>query len=165
MAASAAELTQQVLSLIEMNKELVEKVEALEVMNQELVKKVEELEAAVAAHGGGGGDGARGLVDVKKLFPEAFLKEEDFKDWKEDVMEWVDHLAPEMAAKLEQVALQDEEHELDMDENPMQCKLRRSLFPAFRKLVKLQEAKLIVRSVKNRNPFEAWRLLMFRYDR
>ena len=71
MAASAAELTTQALSLIEMNKELVSKVEKLE---EEVAARAEGVRAE--------GDGARGLVDVKKLFPEPFAKEEEFKDWK-----------------------------------------------------------------------------------
>ena len=42
--------------------------------------------------------------------------------------------------------------------------MRKSLYAAMRRLVKATEGRLILRHVKDKNPFEAYRLLVARFD-
>ena len=150
MAASLREITVQIVGLLE--------------ANEDLLQKVRDLEQQVAEGAGGRAGGAfagqrHGLVDQKKLFPDALTRDEDFREWRDDFVEWVEFLEPAVAKRLEEVAILDEEQDLDPHETEAQAHVRRSLYAAMRKLIKTVEGKLIAKSVKEHNPFEAFRLL------
>ena len=111
--------------------ELTDMVVGLIRQNQVLENKVTALEASAAAGGssiGGEERSHRQLVDTKKLFPDPLMKDEEFRDWREDFIEWVDNLAPEVAKRLEEVELTEDELEIDeFDEisrrTPLICNL------------------------------------------
>lgn len=69
-----------------------------------------------------------------------------------------------MVDKREAASLLEDDHELDIPEGPEEAQARRELYAVLRRVVKNTEGKLLVRSVRDRNPYDVWRRLVFRFD-
>ena len=112
-------------------------------------------------HGdGGGGDRQRHedkLLDVKKLFPDKLLKPEDWKEWSEEFMDYIEEKDEATYESLQEAASARSEIALPDDEEDV--KKVRAVFKLLKRLLKENESKTIQRNIQSYNALELWRLL------
>ena len=94
---------------------------------------------------------------MKKLFPDKFVKPEEWKEWSEEFMDYIEEKdkvtyesLQEAASARSEIALPDEDEDVDKV---------RAVFKLLKRLLKENESKTIQRNVQHYNALELWRLL------
>ena len=102
-------------------------------------------------------------MDRKKLYPEAYKKDDSWKEWAEEFVDYIEACNEGLAVELRRAAYYPSEIEgiVGSDEEK---KLARQAYSALRRLMKDTEAKMIVKTTPDRNVYEAWRRLNFAFD-
>ena len=156
MAASLAEITQQVVSLTTEVATLTSRLAAAEQAAQGSQKGF--------GKGGGGGHGGSGVFDKKRLYPKDLKDTTPFRSWADRFIAWIGMDNREIATAFARAAKQ--EGKLDLAGlTEEQVSYSRAIYGHLRALTEgFKRASKIVRLVKEDNGLEAWRRLVRRFD-
>ena len=106
----------------------------------------------------------KGFLFEKKLFePEKLERATSFKDWSEDLIDWVEQSDGHIAGLL-RIARDSKGAITEMGGDEATITRSKILYRALKKLVVQPEAKAIATQVEGKNPYEAWRQLYGRFD-
>jgi hypothetical protein len=131
----------------------------------ELKERLDGVEKSSGKQSGG----MKGYLPVKAMLPNAFTdKPEDWRQWQEDMMDYLDNITPGMKTFLKEVADEtetvDEEWLLAAQHNHS-TKVTSDELQVWRALKTLTtgEARKVVTSIKTENGYRAWQKLHMRF--
>ena len=104
-----------------------------------------------------------GLYDKTTTLPEKLTRVADFKDWSEDYREYIEGQDEELAELLDgardsKVAI------THMGATEAVRKQAKAVYRSLKRAMVHLDARALVVTVPDKNPFEAWRLLHAKYD-
>ena len=137
---------------------------------REKVEKIErDIRERASASADSGASRHRGFLPLRSMVPASFdAKDEEWRRWSEDVVDYMDSIRPGMAAWLKLIA----NHAGTVDEDwitanegstdPEVLKESVNVFRALKSLTK-GEARVVVQGVRKENGFLAWKQLHMRF--
>ena len=149
---------------------------SVEVLTAQMVKMSEQIAALQSdlqffrarvhdsGKGGGKGEFIEPLLDLKKMFPQTFVKEEQWRDFSEEFLDYIGEkdksgvivdALKESATAVGEVRLPDDEDD---------AARMRTLFILMKRIVKEPDARMIPRNTADYNSMELWRQLVQRFD-
>ena len=143
--------------------QLSDTVESLRAEMHEMNAEINRLQRRGQGQHGGGEERDTELVDKKFFNPEPFTQASLFREWKTDFEDFIAGRDKELGKLLEQAEAK-KEAIVDKGQDDATINKADKLYRILRKLVVQTEAKNIVTHVPNKNPWEAWRLLVARFD-
>jgi hypothetical protein len=170
MAVSAAEM-QQVQAALQAVMDRLNNVEhqlgAASRVNNQLTNQVNDLSAKLAAAeqraGLGGGDDKRGGLFDKKLYePQPLEDQREFKEWAEDLQDWVQMCDKDIPI-LMSAAAREKNVITTLGGTPALEEKAKPLFRMLKRFIKLKSARQVVSLTPGKNPYEAWRLLFAKF--
>ena len=132
---------------------------------QDVTKKIDNIDTDKGGHGGWK---AKGYIPTKSLVPKVFTnKEEDWRRWQDDAMDYFDSINPGMKDLLREIELETVPVD-DVWINNAQHhdrKVREDQIQIWRALKNLTdgEGRKVVTSVRSENGFRAWQKLHMRF--
>ena len=137
----------------------------------ELKERLDNVEKESERSGGkhGGGGGMKGYLPVKAMLPNPFSdKPEEWRQWQEDMMDYLDSITPGMKAFLKEVADETEAVDDAWLMNAQQehsTKITGDELAVWRALKTLTtgEARKVVTSIRTENGYRAWQKLHQRF--
>ena len=129
----------------------------------QLMQMVTGQQAEITALKGKNDMGWSGIMDRKHMLPGEFRKKEQWKEWADAYIDYMEEVQPLVAQSLERAKVHPDVIEPTYP-TPEDRKLAKSVYKTLKKLVKEADGKKLVRTFRNtHNIYELWRLLWFTY--
>ena len=131
----------------------------------QMAQQIEALKADVAMlKANRGGEREEPFLDLKKMFPSQFLKEDGWREFADEFMDYLDEKDKSGAAVEALKEAATAEGEVGMPDDEDDARLMRSVFKLLKRVIKEPDAKMILRNIPDYNCLELWRQLMQRFD-
>ena len=104
-----------------------------------------------------------GMFDKKTWEPEKLNKVVDFREWPEEFFEYVEQCDEQLADMLN-IARDSKEPITQQGRVEAVIAKSKVLYRTMKRYVIFPDARSIVVHIKDKNPYEAWRLLFVKYD-